>query len=227
MDAAAGAPQISGLTQDHGLPGASVIIAGSGFGVIQGSSTVKFGPTVAAVDSWSDTSIACRVPTTTAGSTTVSVTVGDLMSNALHFTVSAAQARLSLKGLHAGRLVLGRRVTATCRVTPAELAGGTGRITVQKKAGSRWVRVGGARWIDRRNDGAHSWKYKPAKRGDYRMRATVDGVPATSPWRKFKVRSANSLAGGLTPPATRVSVWRVRPALSATSCRPPSSRPSK
>ena len=187
VDAAAGAPQISGLTPDHGLPGASVIIAGSGFGVIQASSTVKFGPTVAAVDSWSDTSIACRVPTAAAGSTTVSVTVGDLMSNALHFSVSPAQVRLSLKGLHAGALVLGRRVTAACRVTPAELAGGTGRITVQKKTGSRWVRVGGARWIIG-NDGAHSWKYKPAKRGDYRMRAAVDGVPATSPWRKFKVR---------------------------------------
>ena len=62
---------------------------------------------------------------------------------------------------------------------------------MQKKRGARWITVKStARTISA--SGAYSWKYKPAKRGAYRMRATVAKTTAhaaaATPWRKFKVK---------------------------------------
>jgi hypothetical protein len=62
---------------------------------------------------------------------------------------------------------------------------------VQKKRGARWITVKStARTISA--SGAYSWKYKPAKRGAYRMRATIarttTNTVAKTPWRPFKVK---------------------------------------
>lgn len=59
---AAAAPTISTLTPATGAVGASVTIAGSNFGGTQGTSTVKFNTTTAAVTTWSSTSIVATVP---------------------------------------------------------------------------------------------------------------------------------------------------------------------
>ena len=98
---------------------------------------------------------------------------------------------LKLSGLTSGALKLGKRVTAKGRVTPSSLAGSKVKLSVQKKKGAKWVTVKStARTIG--VSGAYSWKYKPAKRGAYRMRATVAKnaahAAAATPWRKFKVK---------------------------------------
>ena len=57
------APSISSLSPTSGAVGASVTIAGTGFGATQGTSTVKFNGTTATVTSWSATTIVAAVPT--------------------------------------------------------------------------------------------------------------------------------------------------------------------
>ena len=101
-----------------------------------------------------------------------------------------ATVTLKLSGLRSGAMKLGRRVTAKGTVTPTRLAGSKVKLTVQKR-GARWVTLKSvARTISA--SGAYSWKYKPARRGAYRMRATiaktVAHTAATTKWRTFKVK---------------------------------------
>jgi C1A family cysteine protease len=103
----------------------------------------------------------------------------------------APRVTLKLSGLTSGAMRLGRRVTAKGKVTPASLAGSKVKLTVQKKRGARWVKVKSvARTISATC--AYSWKYKPARRGAYRMRATIAKTAAhtaaRTKWRPFKVK---------------------------------------
>ena len=93
--AAVAAPSITSLSPTSGAIGASVTVAGSGFGSTQGSSTVKFNGTTATITSWSTTSITATVPT---GATTgnVVVTVSGTASNGQSFTVVPAASISSL-----------------------------------------------------------------------------------------------------------------------------------
>jgi hypothetical protein len=105
--------------------------------------------------------------------------------------VVTAKLTLSLSGLTSGAMTLGKRVTAAGNVTPTSLAGGTVTLTVQRKQGGEWVTVKSvARTISL--TGAYSWKYKPAKRGAYRMRATIAKTyahtAAKTTWRTLKVK---------------------------------------
>jgi IPT/TIG domain/Galactose oxidase, central domain len=77
---------ITSLTPSSGPIGASVTIAGGGFGTTKGTSTVVFGTTVATTTSWSNTSIVAVVPTG-ASTGNVVVTVGGVASNGFSFTV--------------------------------------------------------------------------------------------------------------------------------------------
>ena len=88
-------PTISSLSPTSGAVGASVTISGSNFGSTQGSSTVTFNGTIAAVTSWSASSIAAVVPS---GATTgnVVVKVSNKSSNGVSFTVVAAPSISSL-----------------------------------------------------------------------------------------------------------------------------------
>jgi hypothetical protein len=81
-------PQIASLNPNSGPVATPVTIAGTNFGVTQGTSTVTFNGTSATPTSWSATSIAAPVP---AGATTgnVVVTVGGLASNGVNFTVGS------------------------------------------------------------------------------------------------------------------------------------------
>jgi IPT/TIG domain/Bacterial Ig-like domain (group 2)/Galactose oxidase, central domain/Kelch motif len=82
------APTISSLTPTSGAVGATVTVAGTGFGATQGTSTVKFNGTVATVTAWSATSLTVKVPTG-APSGNVVVTVSGVASNGKAFTVVA------------------------------------------------------------------------------------------------------------------------------------------
>ena len=97
---------------------------------------------------------------------------------------------LTLRGLTSGALKLGKRVTAEGIVTPGSLAGSKVTLTVQKK-GARWVTVKAVvRTIA--GGGTYSWKYEPARKGAYRMLATIvmsarQGTAGTG-WRRFTVK---------------------------------------
>jgi hypothetical protein len=75
------APTISSLSPNSGPVGTSVTITGTNFGATQGSSTIKFGSTVATPTSWSDTQIVVLVPSGMAnGMVYVTAVVGGLTS---------------------------------------------------------------------------------------------------------------------------------------------------
>ena len=98
---------------------------------------------------------------------------------------------LKLSGLKKGALKLGKRVTATGKVTPTSLVGGKVTLVVQRKKGDLWVKVTGfARTI--RVSGAYSGTYKPTKKGSYRLRATIAKTAAhtaaATKWLTFKVK---------------------------------------
>ena len=79
-------PAIGSLSPIAGPEGATVVITGTSFGAMQGTSTVTFNGTGATPTSWSGTSITVTVP---AGATTgpVVVTVAGQASNGVSFTV--------------------------------------------------------------------------------------------------------------------------------------------
>ncbi len=79
-------PSIASISPTSGVVGTSVTITGTNFGSTQGSNTVTFNGTAAAVSSWSATSIVAVVPS---GATTgnVVVTIGGVASNGVAFTV--------------------------------------------------------------------------------------------------------------------------------------------
>jgi hypothetical protein len=84
-------PQVASLAPASGAAGASVTIKGKGFGDKQDKSTLTFDGKPVTATKWSATSITAKVP---AGATTKSadfvVTVSDVASNAVTFTIAAA-----------------------------------------------------------------------------------------------------------------------------------------
>jgi YD repeat-containing protein len=79
-------PALKWATPTSGQVGASTTIVGTNFGATQGSSTIAFNGTTAAVTSWGNTSIIATVPS---GATTgnVTVTVSNQASNGVPFSV--------------------------------------------------------------------------------------------------------------------------------------------
>jgi hypothetical protein len=79
------APRIASVSPTYGAASAVVTVTGTNFGASQQASTVSFNGVVAAVTSWSSTSIVTAVP---AGATTgnVAVTVDGEASNGIAFT---------------------------------------------------------------------------------------------------------------------------------------------
>jgi glycosidase len=86
----AAAPEIGSLGPTAGQPGVKTVIAGRNFGSTGGS--VKFGTTIATVNSWSPTQIVVTTPTVTNGSYNVTVTnSGGTVSNGIQYTVLTAK----------------------------------------------------------------------------------------------------------------------------------------
>jgi len=79
-------PVITSITPSAAPVGGTVTVAGSGFGSIQGQSTVDFNNLSPSGGSWSDTSITVQVPAN-ATSGAVTVVRGGIASNAVSFTV--------------------------------------------------------------------------------------------------------------------------------------------
>jgi hypothetical protein len=102
-------PNISGLSPTSGPVGASVTITGTNFGATQGSSTVTFNGTAAAITSWSTGSIVATVPTS-ATTGNVVVTVSGIASNGMSFTVLPTP---SITGLSPTANAVGTLVTIT------------------------------------------------------------------------------------------------------------------
>jgi len=80
-------PRITSLNPAQGPIGSSVVISGSAFGPVRGTSIVTFGGASASVISWSNTSITALVPSLPVGIMDVVVTVGGEPSNSMPFTV--------------------------------------------------------------------------------------------------------------------------------------------
>lgn len=112
VTAAPPAPSISNLNPTSGPVGTTVTVTGTNFGSSQGSSTVVFNGTTAAVTTWSATSIVVKVPSgATSGS--VVVTVGGAASNAIAFTVTVVLPPPSITSLNPTSGPVGTPVTIT------------------------------------------------------------------------------------------------------------------
>jgi hypothetical protein len=183
------APTLTSFTPTAGPVGTTVTLTGTHF---SGATAVTFnGPVAASFSVVSATQITATVP---AGATTGTIAVTNPAgtgSSAASFTVLfRPKVTLKLSGLTSGAMRLGRRVTAKGSVRPSSLVGSPVKLTVQKKKSGRWVTVKRvARTISL--TGSYGWKYKPASRGAYRMRATIAKTAlhtaAKTPWRTFKV----------------------------------------
>jgi RHS repeat-associated protein len=127
-------PYISSLTPNAAAVGASVTIAGTTFGPTQGSSTVKFNGTSAAVTNWSATSVSVTVPS---GATTgnVVVTVSSHASNGVSFTVLATP---SISSLSANSGAVGAAVTITGANFGSSQGNGTVKFNGTSATVSTW-----------------------------------------------------------------------------------------
>jgi len=98
---------------------------------------------------------------------------------------------LKLSGLKSGALKLGKRVTAKGTLRPTSLAGSKVTLTVQRKKGSQWRKVTNLTCTVSAS-GAYSKKYKPTKKGSYRLRATIAKTAAhpaaATNWSTFRVK---------------------------------------
>ena len=114
-----------------------------------------------------------------------------LNAGVYRYVVVAPKAKLRLSGLRAGKLRLKRRVTVKATVTPAALAGDKLTVQVQRRKGRHWVKATTtARTIA--SGGRVAWKYRPSKRGAWRVRLTMaktaTHAATQTRWRSFKVR---------------------------------------
>jgi hypothetical protein len=83
-------PEVGSIGPTVGQPGVKVTIAGRNFGAATG--TVKFGTTVATINSWSSTKVVATVPSVTNGNTSVTITnSSSQVSNSIQFTTLTAK----------------------------------------------------------------------------------------------------------------------------------------
>lgn len=98
-------PNITSLSAASGSQGTSLVIGGTNFGLNQGSSSVKFGSFVAPVTTWSVTSIVVSVPNVEAGEHNIVVSVNNVDSAPVAFTVTPNISSLSTSSASPGTSV--------------------------------------------------------------------------------------------------------------------------
>jgi photosystem II stability/assembly factor-like uncharacterized protein len=107
------------------------------------------------------------------------------------YVVVTPKVTLKLSGLSGGALRLGRRLGAKGLLTPGALAGSKLSLTVQRRTNGAWRKVKTVLCTVRAG-GAFGWTYRPAKRGAYRVQATLaktaTHMAATTQWSAFKVK---------------------------------------
>jgi hypothetical protein len=108
-----------------------------------------------------------------------------------YFTRSACKVRMTLGGVRRGVLKYRRAFTAKGKVTSANLSATKAKLALQRKKGTKWVKV---KIVSRTLSATktYRWKYKPTRKGTYRIRATVaqtaTNKAAATKWKTFKVR---------------------------------------
>jgi endoglucanase len=122
-------PIITTISPTSGPAGTSLSINGSVFGATQGTSTVRFGSTVAAVTSWSNTQITATVPNLAAGATNVTVLTGNGVSNAATFTVTTVQQPGYTMACNPASLSVNRGANGSFNCTLTRTGGFTGAVT--------------------------------------------------------------------------------------------------
>jgi hypothetical protein len=88
-----GSPNIASFAPSTGAVGSTVVLTGTGFGALQGSTTLTVGAVAASASAWSDTSVTFAIPALPVGLADILVNVGGVNSNAQSFNVTAAAAR--------------------------------------------------------------------------------------------------------------------------------------
>lgn len=98
---------------------------------------------------------------------------------------------LTLKGLTAGAVRLGGRVTATGKLTPSPASAVGVSLVVQRLRDGSWTAMRSAS-TSTTTAGVYGWTYRPPSRGSYRIRAgtpaSASSTAVTSAWRTFRVR---------------------------------------
>ena len=183
------APKLTSFTPASGPVGTTVTLTGTG---LTGASKVTFNGVAAKFTVDSATKTTATVPAAASTGKIALTTPGGVATSATNFTVLVTpKLTLKLSGLTHGVLKLGKRLTAKGTVKPKSLAGSKVTLTVQRKQGGKWRKV---RSTVRRiaAGGAYGWKYKPVKKGSYRLRATIaktaTRTAARTTWRTFKVK---------------------------------------
>ena len=185
-------PAITSFTPTSGPVGTSVDLTGRGFTT---ASTVSFNGVAAWFEVYDDAQLTSSVPSgATSGTISVKTAYGTVTS-ATDFTVTASTVTptltLKLSGLTSGALKLGKRLTAKGSVTPSSLAGSVVTLAVQRKQGGKWRKVKSMACTITAS-ATYSATYKPAKKGSYRLRATIaktaSNTAATTKWLRFKVK---------------------------------------
>ena len=165
-------------------------IAGAG---LDGATAVTFGGVAAttyAVDSAAQ--ITAVVPVGAASGPISVTTPGGEAASAASFTVLfRPTVTLKLGGLKNGSLTLGGSLTAKGAARPLSLAGGKVTLTAQLRKGGMWTTARTA-FATISPAGAYSWKYAPAKKGSYRLQATIPAsaahTAAATRWLVFTVK---------------------------------------
>ncbi len=134
-----------------------------------------------------------------AGETTIDVVVSAQNGDQQSYALSVARAAplvtprltLTLSGLKSDSLRLGKRLTAKGTFKPSSLARIEVTLIVQREQDGKWLAVTRLTRTTSAS-GAYSASYKPAKKGTYRIKATIakttTHTAATTTWRTFKVK---------------------------------------
>ena len=183
-------PTIVWFLPTSALVGTTVTLYGTGF---TGATAITFNGHVATFTVNSLTGITATVP---AGASTGKITVtgpGGTATSATSFTVMVTpKLTLKLSGPAKGAITLGKRVTFKGKVTPTSLAGRKVTLTVYWKTGYNWWFQVASMTRTIRTNGTYGGTFKPAKKGSYRMMATMaltaTHTAATTTWRTFRVK---------------------------------------
>ena len=105
-------------------------------------------------------------------------------------TLTKCTASVNVKGLRAGAAKRGKKVTIKGVVKPAH--SGKATVTIQRKAGGKWVKAKAVKCTINAKSGSYSTTYRPMKKGAYRVKTTVAKTSvytaAASSFKSFKVK---------------------------------------
>ena len=105
-------------------------------------------------------------------------------------SVQKSTATLTLSGLKSGAIKLGKTVVCKGAVKPARAEKAS--IIIQRKSGSKWVKVTTKTANINAATGAYSYTYKPTKKGSYRVQTSVAKTAAyttvVTGWKMFAVK---------------------------------------